>query len=150
MTDHDAHPQTNRRYPAPPQNRVADWLLIFSFLLAPVVWGMQLAAISSLSGLACSGLNAVASERTAVTWAEPASQWITVAALLLGVVGIVLCLLNMRRSRQAGKQSTGRADSADKGRAYWMAFGGLFVALVSTIAIIAHAIPVFWGGLCSV
>lgn len=150
MTKQDTHPQTESGHPAPRRHRVGDWLLIFSFLLAPAVWGMQLAALSSLAGLTCLGLNAVATERAAFTWAGSASRWITVVALALGAVGIVLCLLNMRRSRQGAKQPTGDAGSADKGRVYWMAFGGLFVALISMIAIIANSIPVFWGGLCPV
>lgn len=150
MTDRDTHSRTAVGHAGPTRHRVGDLLLVFSFLLVPVVWSIQLAAVTSLAGLACLDPNGAAVDWTPVAWAEPAIRWITVAALVLGVAGIGLSLLNMRRSHTAARTPPGGVISADQGRVHWMAFGGFFVAVVTMMAIIANAIPVFWGGLCPV
>lgn len=149
MTHRDAHPRTGHMGPAPGRRRVGALMLVFTFMLAPVAWGAQLVAISSLAGFACIGPNDVAGVWAPLTWAEPAIRWINAAALLLAIVGVCLSLLNMRRSQKAMDPRTGPV-AAGEGRVHWMAFGGLFVALVSAIAIIANTIMVFGGGLCPV
>ncbi|RKF12664.1 hypothetical protein D6850_17040 [Roseovarius spongiae] len=150
MAEEETRTETDIGHPAPGRHKVGDWLLVFSFLLAPTVWALQLAAIASLSGLACLAPGGEATGLTSLTWAGPAIRWINVAALVLGIAGTVLTMVNMRRSHQAADPPEGGAISAGEGRVHWMAFGGLFVALVSVVAIIANSIPIFWGGMCPV
>ncbi|WP_322867956.1 hypothetical protein U5922_018105 [Aquicoccus sp. G2-2] len=150
MTDQDTHPQTGIGHPAPGRNHVGDLLLIFSFLLVPIVWAIQLAAISSLAGMACLDQSRASVALTSLTWAGPAIRWINISALILGAIGIGLSLLNMRRSHEAAEPPPGGPISAGEGRVHWMAFGGFFVALVSMISIIANSIPMFWGALCPI
>lgn len=150
MTDQDTHSPPGIGHPAPGRHRVGDLLLIFSFMLVPLVWAIQLTAISSLSGLACLDQNGAAVDWTPLTWAGPAIRWINVGALVLGVGGIGLSLLNMWRSHEAAKPLPGGTISAGESRVHWMAFGGFFVALVTMFAIIANSIPIFWGVLCPV
>ncbi len=150
MTDRGTHPQTGIGHPAPGRHRVGDMLLIFSFMLVPVVWAIQLGAITSLAGLACLGAHGTAVDSTQIAWAGPAIRWINIAALVLGVAGIGLSVLNMQRSREAANPPPGSPTKTAEGRVHWMAFGGFFVALITMISIIANSIPVFWGGLCPV
>lgn len=150
MPDKDAQQHTSIGHPAPGRGRVGDLMLVFSFLLVPAVWSIQLVAISSLAGLACLGQNGEAMNVSSFSWAGFAIRWINVVALGLGAVGIGLTLLNVHRSYAAASPPPGGVISAGEGRVHWMAFGGVFVALVSMIAIISHAIPSFWGGMCPV
>ncbi len=148
MTNRHTHQKAGIGHPAPGRHRVGDLLLTFSFVLVPVVWSIQLAAISSLAGLACLGPNGAAADVAMLPWAGFAVRWINGGALVLGAGGIGLALVNMHRSHEAAKPPSGGETSAGEGRVHWMAFGGFFVALVSMIAIVANSIPVFWGGLC--
>lgn len=147
MTSQDTHFRVGIGHPAPGRHRVGDLLLVFSFLLTPVVWAIQLAAISSLAGLAGLATSGDASTLTSLPWAGSAIRWINIAALVLGAIGIGLSWLNMRRSNESARPPPGGAISAGEGRVHWMAFGGFFVALVSMMSIIANSIPIFWGGL---
>lgn len=154
MIDQRAHPPAGIGHPAPGRHRVGDWLLVFSFLLVPVAWSVQLVAISSLAGLACMGAvdDMVGSGGMpgpgGLAWAGAAIMWINIGALALGLVGIGLSLLNMQRSRAAADTPPSGVVEAGEGRVHWMAFGGLFVAVVTMIAIVANSVSVFWGGLC--
>lgn len=150
MANRDISSGIGAGHPAPGRHRVGDLLLIFSFLLVPVAWSVQLAAISSLAGLACLSQGGAATDWTPLAWAGPAIRWINVGALVLGVAGIGLSLLNMQRSRDAANSPPGGVIKTGEGRVHWMAFGGFFVALVTIISIVANSIPIFWGGLCPV
>lgn len=151
MTDH--HPRSSHSigHPAPGRQQVGDVLLVFSFALVPVAWSVQLGAITALAGLACIGPHEVSTVSSQVDWSGPAIRWINLVALALGLVGIGLSMINMRRARQAAAPPPGGEDiKGGEGRVHWMAFGGLFVASVCMISIIANSIPIFWSGLCPV
>lgn len=148
MTDQHAHSGTGVGHPAPGRQRVGDWLLVFSFLLVPVAWSIQLAAVSALAGLACIDEGSSAGNPATLAWADTAIRWINIGALALGLIGIGLTLLNMQRSRAAADIPAGGVIEAGEGRVHWMAFGGFFVAVVTMIAIIANSVSIFWGGLC--
>ena len=64
--------RTSRAGPAPGRGFASDLFVI----LVPVVWAIQLAAISSIAGLACLGQNGASADLTSLTWAIPAIRWI--------------------------------------------------------------------------
>jgi hypothetical protein len=135
-------------HPAPGRHRVGAFRLAFTFSLAPLLWSVQIAAISSIAGLACLDPARGATIRSPLGWAEPAIIAINVGALVLALGGIALSAVNLRQTWRAAPAPRGGVLSAGEGRAHWMAIGGFFAALLFTAAIAFNTVSVFWQGLC--
>ena len=135
-------------HPAPGRHKVGNLLLVVSFMLAPVAWSVQLAAIASLAGIACIGAGGVPLAEAPPAWPATAIRWINAGAIAVAGAGIVLAFVNTRRSREAAAPPAGGVVKSGEGRVHWMALGGLLLAVVSLIAVVANSIPVFMIGMC--
>ena len=81
-------------------------------------------------------------------WPGIAIRWINAGAIGVAGAAIVLAFVNTRRSREAAEAPAGGVVKSGEGRVHWMALGGLLLAIVSLVAILASTIPVFMGGMC--
>lgn len=136
-------------HPAPGKSRVGSTLLLATFLAGFVAWSLQLAATSSIAGLAC----LEASTRTGdseIGWSGLGVEVINLAALAIAIGAVVLSGVLIRRTREADPKPEGGVMQAGEGRARFMAVWGLFANLLFSAAIASNTISVFWGGLCPV
>lgn len=135
-------------HPAPGRHRIGAFRLAFAFSLAPLIWIIQLAAISSIAGLACLDVEGAATTRSAFGWADSAIVATNLGALLLALGGVALSIVNLRETWRAADAPRGGVLGAGEGRAHWMAIGGFFAALLFMVAIAFNTVAVFWPGLC--
>jgi hypothetical protein len=122
------------------------WLWL-SFLAAPALWSLQLAAAGSIAGLACIEASG-ARDTTRYAWAAAAVQWINMSALVLAFGALAFSIVHMRRTRAAAPEPAGGVMAAGEGRAHFIAVWALFTSVLFIGAIAFNTFAAFWGGLC--
>ncbi len=147
MTTRDEVAGFDIGHPAPGRERVGAIRLIVAFSLAPIAWSVQIGAITALGGL-CIGESGRSMVWPAIGWAEPAIILINLGALAVAIGGMLISLVNMRRTWQAADTPRGGVLNAGEGRAHWMAVGGFFSALLFIFSILFNTISIFWGSFC--
>lgn len=148
MKSKDPNTSFDIGHPAPGARRVGGFALVLGFSLGPLVWVLQLVAVSAISGVTCLAPDGAALAETAITWADPATRWINIGALVLGGVALAWSVLNLIRTWRSADVPAGGVLMAGEGRAHWMAVGGVFAALLFLSAIAFTSIAVFLDGLC--
>ena len=147
MMTRDRSPGFDIGHPAPGSARVRWPMLLVASLAGFVVWSLQLAANSSIAGLACLE-NTTRAADDELGWAGWGIEAINVVALVVGLAAILLSLWLIRRTREVDPRPEGGVMSAGEGRARFMAVWGLFSSVLFSAAIAFNTISVFWSGLC--
>jgi hypothetical protein len=136
-------------HPAPGAAAVGAVWLWLSFLAAPAIWSLQLAAVGSIAGLACLEASG-ARDTSRYEWAAPVVQAINVVALALAIGALALSIVHLRRTRAAAPEPKGGVMAAGEGRAHFMAIWAVFTSALFIGAIAFNTFSVFWVGLCPV
>ncbi|MBS3647820.1 hypothetical protein KEU06_04145 [Pseudaminobacter sp. 19-2017] len=134
-------------HPAPDRQRVSSWALAVVLAGGATAWGLQICAISALTGAACAMGGEVESGGASVSdWATTAASFVNLVALAIAVLALIVSYIAFRRTGP-GSVEQGVVETGE-GRTRFMAVWGIFANILFIVAIGFNTISVLWSGLC--
>jgi hypothetical protein len=138
----------NIGHPARDRAEVGLGVLTLALLGAPAAWSVQHLALDALASLACSGelQGALGAAQDWLSWVLPL---INLSALLAAGLATALAACILRRTRGENTGGAGDMLDASEGRTRFLAIWGIWLGVVSMLAIAFTTIAVFWVELCT-
>lgn len=136
-------------HPAPQRHQLDVPTVLFILLVPPAMWLLELLYGFASTSYWCNAGRMVEETAPVPGWLQPSVSTVNVAAILVGVAGIVVALAALRRTAEEHQDRSGNAAEAGEGRTRVFAIWGLAGSSIVVIAMLMNTFSLFLVPQCS-